>query len=135
MRALSIRQPWAWLIVNGLKDVENRVWRSNYRGPVLIHAASGRGTQAEWAFANYTVNRAAAVMQREIQLPDFLHIRRGGIVGIAEMTDCVEASVSPWFLGPFGFIMQHAKPLDFAPVAGSLGLFRVEERGGQWVRK
>ena len=36
--ALSIRQPWAELIVRGHKDVENRTWRHSYRGPVLIHA-------------------------------------------------------------------------------------------------
>ncbi len=36
--ALSLRQPWAWLVVSGHKDVENRVWRAAYRGPLLIHA-------------------------------------------------------------------------------------------------
>jgi hypothetical protein len=38
MRTLSIRQPWAWLIVNGHKPVENRDWATSFRGPVLIHA-------------------------------------------------------------------------------------------------
>ena len=36
--ALSVRQPWAWLIVSGLKDVENRPRRTHYRGSLLIHA-------------------------------------------------------------------------------------------------
>ncbi|MEI3544750.1 MAG: ASCH domain-containing protein [Alphaproteobacteria bacterium] len=35
---LSIRQPWAWLIVNGYKDIENRTWPTHFRGKVLIHA-------------------------------------------------------------------------------------------------
>lgn len=39
MKALSVRQPYAWLIVNGIKDIENRTWRTGYRGPVLIHAS------------------------------------------------------------------------------------------------
>ena len=38
LKAISIRQPWAWLIVNGYKDVENRVWFAKLRGRVLIHA-------------------------------------------------------------------------------------------------
>jgi tetratricopeptide (TPR) repeat protein len=38
MKALSIRQPWAWLIVHGVKDVENRTWRTNFRGRFLVHA-------------------------------------------------------------------------------------------------
>jgi len=36
--ALSIRQPWAWLIVNGWKDIENREWSTRFRGRLLIHA-------------------------------------------------------------------------------------------------
>jgi len=39
MKALSIRQPWANKIVDGEKTVENRTWRTKYRGPLLIHAA------------------------------------------------------------------------------------------------
>lgn len=39
MRALSIRQPWAWAIVTGRKRVENRTWRTNNPpGPLLVHA-------------------------------------------------------------------------------------------------
>src|SRR5690349_14501124 len=38
MKALSIRQPWAWLIVNGHKPVENRSWPTKYTGKLLIHA-------------------------------------------------------------------------------------------------
>ena len=36
--ALSIRQPWAWLIVNGYKDIENRDWPTKFRGRMLVHA-------------------------------------------------------------------------------------------------
>ena len=37
-RLLTLRQPWAWLVVFGGKDVENRSWTTEYRGPILIHA-------------------------------------------------------------------------------------------------
>jgi len=40
MKALSIKQPWAYLIANGIKDVENRTWQTKYRGWVLIHASA-----------------------------------------------------------------------------------------------
>jgi|ERR1039458_8111645 hypothetical protein len=42
LKAISIRQPWAWLIVNGYKDVENRIWAANVRGRVLIHAGASK---------------------------------------------------------------------------------------------
>ena len=43
MKAITIKQPWASLIVHGIKDIENRTWRTNYRGRVLIHAAGSHG--------------------------------------------------------------------------------------------
>jgi hypothetical protein len=42
LKAISIRQPRAWLIVNGYKDVENRIWAANVRGRVLIHAGASK---------------------------------------------------------------------------------------------
>ena len=50
MKALSIRQPWAWLILHGGKDIENRDWATRFRGRVLIHASKGV-TQDEWSDA------------------------------------------------------------------------------------
>ena len=44
---ISVRQPWAWLIMNAGKDIENRTWRTDVRGRVLIHAAKGV-TKDEW---------------------------------------------------------------------------------------
>lgn len=39
MKVLSIRQPWAWLIMTGLKDIENRTWNTDFRGRFAIHAS------------------------------------------------------------------------------------------------
>ncbi|MBE9001406.1 ASCH domain-containing protein [Nostoc sp. LEGE 12447] len=39
MKAISVRQPWAWAIIYALKDIENRGWPIHYRGDILIHAA------------------------------------------------------------------------------------------------
>ena len=40
MKAISVKQPWASLIISGIKDIENRKWKTNYRGRVLIHASN-----------------------------------------------------------------------------------------------
>ena len=40
MKAISIKQPWASLIAHGIKDIENRTWKTNYRGKVYIHASA-----------------------------------------------------------------------------------------------
>jgi len=38
MKVLSIKPPWAGLILDGIKDIENRTWKTVYRGPLLIHS-------------------------------------------------------------------------------------------------
>ncbi|TAG33252.1 MAG: hypothetical protein EAZ36_01015, partial [Verrucomicrobia bacterium] len=56
---------------------------------------------------------------------DDTHAPRGGIVGVADIVDCVEAHPSPWFFGPFGFVLANARPLPFVPMHGKLNVFRV----------
>jgi hypothetical protein len=110
--ALSIRQPWAWLIVNGHKDIENRSWSTPYRGRVLIHA----GKKLDY---DYHPNFFPG-----ITIPKPLDL--GGIVGEAYITDCLTSSNSEWFEGEFGFVMRDAKPLPFIPYRGRLGFFEVQ---------
>jgi hypothetical protein len=110
MKALSIMQPWAWLIVAGHKDIENRTWPSRYRGPVLIHAGKkfDFDPDDEWHWD-------------DIQPPRDFDV--GGIVGEAEIVDCVTSSTSRWFSGPFGFVIRNARPVPFRRCRGMLGFF------------
>lgn len=118
MKCLSIRQPWAWLIVNGYKDVENRSWRTQYRGEFLVHAAKGM-TRPEYAAASQLA------LSQGITLPAFEDLERGGVVGIATLTACVSVSPSPWFFGKYGFVLTGASPLPFKPCPGRLGFFEL----------
>lgn len=126
MKALSIRQPWAWLILYAGKDIENRTWRTTYRGPVLLHAAAGM-TKIEYAEAVATARRAREVMGAipGLMMPPFASLERGGIVGQFEIVDVVQSSVSPWFFGPYGFVIENAKPAPFRQMTGKLGLFET----------
>lgn len=114
MRALSIRQPWAWLIVQGYKDIENRFWLTNYRGEFLIHAGKK---------LDLSLEPIRYAMKLGIYLPR--NVFAGGIVGIAEITDCVASHSSEWFTGPYGFVIKNAKPLEFYPLKGQLGFFET----------
>lgn len=119
MKALSVRQPWAWLIVHGHKPLENRSWATSYRGPLLIHAAKGM-TRAEYEDAASLCSKAA------VTLPAFEDLERGGIVGQVTVTGCVDDSPSLWFFGKYGFELADAKPLPFMPCKGQLSLFDVD---------
>ena len=129
VKALSIRQPWAWAIIHAGKDVENRDWPTRFRGPVAIHAALGI-TRAEWdegMAVCRAIFRSDASPERR-KLPSVDNQLRGGIIGVAEIVDCVDASTSPWFFGHFGFVLRNARPVPFMPVRGALGFFDWRDR-------
>lgn len=120
MKILSVRQPWAWLIVHGHKDIENRTWHTKVRGHIQIHASKGL-TKQEYADAVAFAKQAAP----RLAIPDFDALKRGGIVGTARVVDCVSDSDSPWFVGPFGFMLADPYPLPFVECAGALGFFEL----------
>lgn len=131
MKALSIRQPWAWLIVNGHKDIENRSWNTKYRGPVLIHASTRRPTEDEWRVA------MQIAIKQGVPLPRPQNLEYGGVVGMATITDCVAISDSPWFFGPRGFTLSDVARVHFTPMKGRLSFFETGCEpitiGGQFV--
>lgn len=119
MKALSIRQPWADAIIWHGKDIENRSWPTRFRGPVLIHAAKKWGP-SERGDLTYIEGITAT------KLEDTDRPLLGGIIGKTEIVDCVQAWESPWFFGPYGFVLRNAEPLDFIPCRGALGFFTPE---------
>lgn len=133
MIALSIRQPWASLILKAGKDIENRSWSTKYRGRILVHASKGM-TRDEHEDA---IDFAVAAMRanpggtrkttlRELGF-EFDALLRGGIIGSVEIVDCVTATDSPWFVGTHGFVLRDPQPLPFTPWKGRLGFFDVPE--------
>lgn len=135
MKAISIRQPWAWAIVRPditnalaragmlrldlLKTIENRDWPTNFRGPLAIHAAKKWDENGfEWICAHVPAIEKALRAQKE-------GIAKGGIVGRAIVADCVTQHRSRWFLGTYGLVLEAIEPLPFVPCRGQLGLFEV----------
>lgn len=120
MKAISIRQPWAWAIVAGHKPIENRTWKTSFRGRVLIHA--GRA-----AVSGADLEELARHARRQgFPMPEADRLFRGGIVGSIEIIDVVTTSSDPWFKGPFGWILEEPRPARFRSCAGRLRLFRVD---------
>lgn len=119
MKALSIRQPWAWCILHG-KPVENRKWWTSYRGPLLLHAAKGMARHEYEECRDFAARLGLTV-------PNMAGLPRGGIVGRAKLVDCVSRHASPWFFGPQALVLANVEPLPFIPLKGALGLFDVPE--------
>ena len=126
MKALSIRQPWAWLIIHGGKDVENRSWSTHYTGPLAIHA--GKGMSA--ADFDNAVDLAAKILPADHRFfamtrQDFA---RGGVIGVAWLQSCTCLNpTSPWAM-VYGchWNLRDPRLIPFHPCKGRLGLFDVE---------
>lgn len=121
MKALSILQPWAYAILHLGKDIENRTWRTSYRGRFLIHTGKGfDGDGYDWLLQS--MGRVSTRV-----LPAKVEYERGGIVGSAVIRDCVQASASKWFFGDYGFVLQGVKPIPFIPYRGERGWFDIPD--------
>lgn len=137
MKAISIRQPWAWAIVAGYKDVENRDWPTRYRGRVLIHASK----REETGDVDYVVNLVAHQTGRtreDIAREYGDHLLAGGlgaIVGAATIDDCVEDMRSDWFFGKYGFVVADATAIQPVPCKGALSFFNVPPQVAQAIRE
>lgn len=132
---LSVRQPWAWLLVQGLKTVENRSWPTKHRGDLLIHASKTltggkRGTQL-------ILDRLEPLFAKQIvgDWPRAGDLDVSAIVGAVELVDVVvdNSGASMWAKPPFGpvdglrWIVRRPRPtFSPLPLNGTLGLFLLE---------
>jgi hypothetical protein len=119
LKAISLRQPWAWLVLHGGKDIENRSWPTDYRGPLAIHAGKAKMPED---------------MVQEIEDTYGVEVPRGqlvygAIIGLVDLVDCVTSHPSKWFDGPYGFVLATPRPIKPVPMPGQLGLFTVRLPG------
>ncbi len=128
---LSVKQPFATWLANPAqfakydippKTIENRTWPTKYRGPLLIHASMTfeEGDPIDrWSWDFGKLVQAFPVMEEEYV--------RGAMVGYAELVDVVTESSNDWFVGPYGFVLANARPLEPISFRGQLKLFPVSK--------
>jgi hypothetical protein len=129
--ALSLKQPWAALLVHGRKTIEVRRWPTARRGHILIHAARVPDERPEaWALVPEELRETAELL--------------GGLIGAGELTGCltyrtVEAFTADqgrhlndpaWFQPPqmYGFTFTDLVRLPFRRYPGWMRFFPVEDR-------
>lgn len=120
MKALTVRQPWAWLLSHGGKDIENRDWPTSFRGPLAIHAAKGM-TREEWLDCVEFVMAFDRALAERIPPPEDLV--RGAILGTMNLRNCVTDHTSPWFQGKYGFVLDSPQPCEPISAKGALGFW------------
>lgn len=88
MKALSIKQPWASLIAHGIKDIENRTWKTNFRGRIFIHASGKFAWRSSEGILSEEQVKAAKNLSGEIPI--------SAIIGEVDIIDCVINHPSIW---------------------------------------
>lgn len=93
MKAITIKQPYAQLICEGIKDIENRTWKTNYRGRVLIHAGADKRMSLNVLTSE---QRDYFIKSDEIKIKDIKEWKRSAVIGSVEIVDCVKNNDSIW---------------------------------------
>lgn len=129
MKALSIKEPYATLIVKGIKKIETRSYKTNYRGPLLIHASKSK------------VEKDILANKELVSLFDFEELSYGEIIGKCEIIDCiymdekfleeikkhkVEYICGDYKLGRYAWVLDKVEKLEKIPVRGNLGLWNYD---------
>lgn len=121
MRALSLKQPYAGLVVTGMKPLETRTWRTKFRGLVLIHASLKLDKRAE-----------VRLTQEGVKLP-YACFSRGFIIGIVDLQGCrpmtkedEPKALCPWSPGRFVWELAHQREIKPIAFSGMLGLFNTK---------
>lgn len=125
MKVLTIREPWASLIINGYKKYEFRSWKTNYRGKILIHTSQKIEKEMLSRFKDYNLNCVG-----------------GSIIGEAELTDCILVDeefnqnlrkIDNVVYGKSNHVEKYAWKLENIkkydkpiPMKGKLGLWNIE---------
>jgi hypothetical protein len=133
MKALTIHAYWAWAIMAGIKRVENRSWRTRYRGLLTIHVGQSRASDAE---------ARATLESLGVELPPDDQIVRGAVLGVVDLVDVISkaerrlfsnqrSAISilkgPLATGPECWILEKPRPLDEPiPWAGKQGLWGID---------
>lgn len=93
-KAISIKQPWAYLIACGLKDIENRTWKTKYRGKILIHTSSKSDNEPYQLFTDEQWDE----IEKNQMDPEVFNSYGdlGMIIGEVDIVDCVINHESIW---------------------------------------
>lgn len=129
MKALTVRQPWAWAIAAGHKDVENRTWITKYRGPLAIHAAVAWDIGGEDVCRSLLEDYGVLATGEPYDKRELLVT--GAVIAVVDLVDVCEdlrCRCSGWAaIGTKHWKVRNARPL-FRPVPmnGQLGLWNVD---------
>ncbi len=132
MKAISLIQPWAWLVTAGSKRIENRTWhlpKSMIGQTVLIHASKTDPRKFP------DVHKFMEFVGLREDIPSEAFSMRGGVVGWAKIGGCLcphntmvvdGYDLRWWMKDQHGFLLEKVGVLPFTPCSGRMGFFDLD---------
>ena len=124
MKVLSIKEPWAGLIMNGTKKIETRSWKTKYRGEIYIHAS---------------LSKAKITKPEVYELIKDMNFKCGYIICKCNLVDCIymtdeyvndmkinhyeEYICGHYEVGRYAWIVEDVKVIEPIEAKGKLGLW------------
>jgi hypothetical protein len=126
MKALSIKQPWAQLIIMGAKDVENRSRRTSFRGRFAVHVSLKRANYEDVDIEAFPRN-----LREPVKLAWERNAFAGRVIGTVELIDCIRDSNSIWAIDDYWhWVLRDPRPYSHSrPAKGQLGLWEWTPSG------
>ena len=127
MKVLTIKQPFASLIIEGLKEYEFRTWKTKYRGEFLIHAGKGIDKKAMEKFKCFNLDYPSGCIIGKVTLTDCIKIDDESRKMLKEKKSIVYDSIvnnTDW--EGYGFKMENIQKIKPIPIDGKLSFWEYD---------
>ena len=124
MKVITIKQPFASLIAEGIKEYEFRTWKTKYRGEILIHAGKGIDKKAIKKYEKYNLDYPNGCIIAKGDLTDCIKIDEKARVMLKEKNPFVYSNViedTKW--NGYGFKIENVRKIEPIPINGKLSLW------------
>lgn len=121
MKALSLKQPWAELVVSGKKTIETRFWNTTFRGKFLIHASKTPNDEAMRAFGFSTLPTGCIVGEAEL-----VDVKTYDDKTAWDADERKHLARSAWTKKRYGYLLKNVRRCEPKPYKGKLNFFDVK---------
>ena len=127
MKVITVKQPFASLIAEGLKEYEFRTWKTKYRGDILIHAGKGIDKKAIKKFEYLNLDYPSGCIIAKAKIVDCVYVDQDLRKVLKEKDEKVYSGVikdNSW--ERYGFKIENVEKIEPIPINGQLGLWNYD---------
>lgn len=126
MKVITIKQPFATLIAQGLKEYEFRTWKTKYRGDILIHAGKSIDKKAMKRYEYLNLEYPTGCIIAKCCITDCIYIDGDMKKLLKEKDPIVYYGVINSDEDTYGFKLENIEKINHIPINGKLGLWNYD---------